>query len=574
MATNAVGFTVDTPALAMTVTKEQVTSGRIGEPITYRVIVTNSGGATVTSVTVVDTVSPVVVGTSVDQPAGFAAPGIVQVATGSEYTWSAAGLSVQPGTSLTFTVTGSVGFVCGSTQVSNTAYVRAADVCGASASALTNGVGVEVAGPFTGITMVREQDTTGGIGEAITYRVIVTNTGSSTLADIIVVDTVSPVVTGPSASGPAGFSVTGPVGVTGGTRYVWSATGLTILPGTSLTFTVTGTVGSVCGPTSVSNTALVSAGTGCGAVEAAASAVGFVVDASALAIAAVKEEATTGRIGETVTYRIVVTNTGVATITDLTVIDTVSPVVVGTITDQPVGFGVPGIAQAASGSEYTWSASGLNFLPGTSLTFTITGSVGLVSTATQVANTAYAEASAACANAVALTNAVGFTVESPVTDIAIVKSQTPATPGIGDAVTYRIVVTNSGTATLTGLTVVDTIAPVMTGVSTDDPGGFGVSVSQVTGGTRYAWSASGLSFLPGTDMTFTLTGTVGIVCVPTAVSNTACVVGLSACGPAGAVSNVTGFDLPAPPLGIAVVKEQVATGGIGEAVTYRIVVTN
>ena len=58
----------------------------------------------------------------------------------------------------------------------------------------------------------------------------------------------------------------------------------------------------------------------------------------------------------------------------------------------------------------------------------------------------------------------------------------------GDPVTYRLVVTNTGAATLDALTVTDTVAPlVLHGETADAPGVFGpVVVTSVPGsGSRY-----------------------------------------------------------------------------------------
>ncbi|MCH8991754.1 MAG: hypothetical protein IIA44_08420, partial [Acidobacteria bacterium] len=218
----------------------------------------------------------------------------------------------------------------------------------------------------------------------------------------------------------------------------------------------------------------------------------------------------------------------------------------------------------------------MSFEPGTSLTFTVTGAVGLVCVETQVSNTAYVAGGTACGNqAEGFTNAVGMLVQAPVTSIAVVKTQVPGAPGTGATVVYQVVVTNVGTATLTDVLVADKIVPEITSVTTAAPGVMGAPVvSQVVSGTRYAWSASGLSFLPGTSLTFTVTGTIGLVCVETSVTNTAYIEATSACSVTSMVTNVTTFTLPAPPLGITVVKEQVTSGGVGTPVVYRIVVTN
>ena len=107
----------------------------------------------------------------------------------------------------------------------------------------------------------------------------------------------------------------------------------------------------------------------------------------------------------------------------------------------------------------------------------------------QVSNTGFVEAGNACASVSMLTNAVGGEVQPSVPGIAVNKIQIPASPQIGQPITYQIVVTNTGTATIDQLSIVDTVSPVMAGVTTQQPTGYAAPlITQVTGGTRYAWS--------------------------------------------------------------------------------------
>jgi hypothetical protein len=101
----------------------------VGAPVTYTIVVANVGGATITNLTVVDTVSPVVVGAAAGTPAGWAAPVANGGASGTMFVWTGAGLTFYPGTSTTFTISGNYGVVCTATQVSNTSYGMGGNVC-------------------------------------------------------------------------------------------------------------------------------------------------------------------------------------------------------------------------------------------------------------------------------------------------------------------------------------------------------------------------------------------------------------------------------------------------------------
>jgi len=211
-------------------------------------------------------------------------------------------------------------------------------------------------------------------GAAVTYRLVVTNAGSATVMDVTMTDTVSPVITGVVADQPSGFIAPVVTQVTGGTRYVWSATGISLANGQSLTFTLTGQVGVVCGATTVTNVALITAANMVGEYKNLFTDGGFLVSPAPLTFAAAKLQVPASgsnvNVGTPVAYRIVVTNTGAATITSLAVVDTVSPIVTGVVPDQPAPFLGPAVTQVPGvGTRYEWSATGLNLFPGASVRF-------------------------------------------------------------------------------------------------------------------------------------------------------------------------------------------------------------
>src|SRR5207244_286780 len=69
-------------------------------------------------------------------------------------------------------------------------------------------------------------------------------------------------------------------------------------------------------------------------------------------------------------------------------------------------------------------------------------------------------------------------------------SQTPVTPAIGSAVSYQLVVTNTGSATIQGVTVADTIAPIIVGATAMEDASFATPVvTQLAGtGSLFVWS--------------------------------------------------------------------------------------
>src|SRR6185295_11954128 len=281
--------------------------------------------------------------------------------------------------------------------------------------------------------------------------------------NLVLSDTVSPVIMGQVIGTPGGFSaVTTPVAGTG-TRYDWTNTA-PVLPGATKVFTVDGTVGLVCAATTVSNTALVSAVTACTATSQMAVASGFTVAAPVLSYTVVKTQTGGAGVGEPIHYDIVITNTGGATIDNLTLTDTVSGVVTGVVTTPAAGFGAAAVASiAGTGTRYVWSVgSGLNFTPGSVLTFQVDGTIGLVCAATPVNNTAMAN---------------GGTIQPPTYAYTVTKVQTPANPGTGVAVNYTITVVNTGTGTIDNLVLSDTVSPVITGQTQVTAPGFSMAIA-------------------------------------------------------------------------------------------------
>ncbi|MEK7764835.1 MAG: kelch repeat-containing protein, partial [bacterium] len=131
--------------------------------------------------------------------------------------------------------------------------------------------------------------------------------------------------------------------------------------------------------------------------------------------------------------------------------------------------------------------------PGVTYTFTLTGSAGIVCTPTNVNNEGYVVAEGGCVTYSGVTNQTSFMLMSPVPMFTADKTQSPASPVIGQSVTYRIQVQNTGTATITSLTVVDTVPFPVTGIVAERPTGMGMPVvADVPGtGTRYVWTLGG-----------------------------------------------------------------------------------
>jgi len=107
----------------------------------------------------------------------------------------------------------------------------------------------------------------------------------------------------------------------------------------------------------------------------------------------------------------------------------------------------------------------------------------------------------------------------------------PPSPGIVPA-QYEIVVTNTGTGSIAGLWVVDTLPLIIdpAAISTYQPAGFGVTISTNAAGNKIvAWSGT-ITLGPGQDMTFTITGGVLAACQTQTMTNQAWAAGVDVCG--------------------------------------------
>ncbi|MEK7474001.1 MAG: hypothetical protein AAB152_00065 [Candidatus Coatesbacteria bacterium] len=406
-------------------------------------------------------------------------------------------------------------------------------------------------------------------GDAVTYTIRVTNTSSTVISDLTVVDTLpAPFVFGSQTSSP------GLTWNASTTLPAWTGSGLSIGPGQTATVTITGTASS-CVTATASNTAYAVAANSYGDDRKSA-AVSFAVTAPVLGLTIVKTQTGGSGVGAPVGYQIVVTNTGTATIMNLVLVDTVSPVVTGVIQTTPGGFTAQAVSQSLSGSVYSWINT-TPLLPGTAATFQLDGTVGAVCAGGIVSNTAYLTAATACTATKLASSASAFVLTAPILAITVVKTRTPAVPAIGFAVGYEIVVTNTGSATVDDVTVVDTVSPVVTGIVTTQPGGFAAPVvtSLAGTGTRYVWSGTGLGLAPGGTLTFRADGVAGSVCTATIIRNTAFGSAAGGCATARVLSAADSFTLSGnTPVLSAVLQAAPTEPASGEPVRYTFVVTN
>jgi len=524
-----------------------------GGSVTFSILVTNTGSATITGLKVVDTLAGVLSFSAQGSLPALAYNGGVTVVA-----WEGA-LALAPAQTATLQVT-ATNASCYAGWISNTAWVYATSLCGnTQAKALDNGYSLSAPGPA--IAVVKTQTPAAPEnGGPVTYSIWVTNTGVVTLTNLLVVDTLTNIVAYSSQSSSPALAWNG----NSSGIIAWSGA-LALAPGATATLTIAGTA-NLCHTGDVSNTAWAYATAACGSDQkkaltsfAMAAALPAMTVSSAHAPAAPEN-------GGPVVYTITVNNTSLATLTDLRLVDTLNTNV-AFVGESHADPRMAGLAFTNTAGVLSWNGA-LTLGPAQTATVQVVGTTALCFTGF-VSNTAWANGTAACGSTQSRGIDGGFGLVAPSTSVAIVKTHTPASPVNGGGVSFSILVTNTGTATITNLKVVDTL--------------FGqVTYSAQSSAPALAWNGlttivgwnGALTLAPWATATLTVDG-VNTSCFAGWVSNTAWVYATSLCANAQAKALDSGYGLNAPAPSISVVKTQVPANPVNDGpVSYSIWVTN
>jgi len=462
---------------ALSVVKSEASSGPyiVGDTINYNIVVTNTGNVTLTGVIVDDNSANL--GTCVPvQPATLA-----------------------PGESMTCPAS----HVVTQTDINNGSYINTATAD--SNETLPDNSSVTVF--FTPAPSLSIQKTELGnglysFGETINYSIVVTNTGNITLTGVTVTDNSAVVGT----CTPVQPSI--------------------LAPGESMTCPAS----HVVTQGDVNNGLYVNTATADSNETPPSDDSALVEISQNPALGIVKSEITNGpySLGATITYSIVVTNTGDVALTGVTVVDN-SAVLGACIPVQP--------STLAPGDAMTCSASH-------------------VVTQADVNNGSYINTATGDSNETPSSDSTVTVTLAQNPDITIIKSSNATgTNAVGDTITYTYDVENTGDVTLTNVTVTDAH----------------VGLSAIT-----CTPPQGSTLEPGDTMICTATYKVTQADVNAGqIDNTGVVTGTPPAGP-----NVTDNDLLSEPIAqnpqLDVLKSQTSSGPyvIGDTITYSIVATN
>ncbi|WP_370532080.1 beta strand repeat-containing protein, partial [Clavibacter sp. VKM Ac-2872] len=396
---------LSTPSITLQKTASPTTISAAGDVVTYSFAATNNGNVTLTNVTIDET-----------QFSGTGTAPVITCPSGAA--------SLAPGASVTCTATYTATQAdVDAGQITNTATATGTPPRGPAVTSDPSQA-VVTADPNPSVAVVKSANPSSimNAGETVDYSFVVTNTGNVTLTNASVSETqfsgtgTAPVVSCPDAAA----SLAPGASVTCTASYV--ATQADVDAGSiTNTATATGTPPSGDPVTSDPSSAVVTAG--------AAPGLTMVKSANPTAVS---------KVGDTITYSFLFTNTGNTTLTNITVNETAFS---GTGTPSAVAYPTRTLA------------------PGESTTATATYVVTQADVdAGKVDNSATGAGTPPGDTPVVVTPPSDVTVPiDPAPGLTMVKSANPTTVSkVGDTITYSFLFTNTGNTTLTNITVNET----------------------------------------------------------------------------------------------------------------------
>ncbi|WP_249897756.1 hypothetical protein [Paenibacillus sp. PK3_47] len=423
-------------------------------------------------------------------------------------------------------------------------------------SALSNTVTIPVSNPNLGVVKTTATTST-TVGDTITYSVNLTNNGIATVNNVVFTDAL-----------PAGTAfVPGSVTVDGVPRPAASpSTGVnlgSIAPGVLVNVSFNVTVTSLPASGVLNNQSSVSFTSGALSNSAFSNIVTTPVFQPVVA-AAKSSSTVNATVGDTVTYTVTVGNTGnypaTATFTDTIPAGT-------TLVPNSVlinGFPSPGSDPATGVPLGTIAA-------GASLTVTFSVVINTLPPSQQLTNQAaislaYVLPDGRTFNNSVLSNINQIPVSSP--NVSVVKSTAVIDAVVGDTVTYSVLVTNSGIATINNVVLSD---PIPAGASF-------VAGSVVVDGTPLPGGnpANGISLgslAPGEDVLVTFNTLVNALPAPPNLSNQASVSFTSGAFSGASYSNTLVIPVFQPIINV-VKSADTANATVGDTVTYFLNINN
>ncbi|HEU4386686.1 MAG TPA: hypothetical protein VFV34_02735, partial [Blastocatellia bacterium] len=221
-----------------------------GQPVTYTIVVTNNGPNQVTGATIADTFPAALTGVTFTSVAAGGATG--NTASGSGNITDT--VSMPNGSSITYTATGTIN-PAATGSLANTATVTVPSGTTDPVPGNNSATDTDTLTPQGDLSITKTDGTTTEIpGTTATYTITVSNAGPSTATGAVVADTFPGILSGVTFTSVASGGATG--NTASGSGSISDT--LTLPPGSSVTYTVTGTIDAAA-TGSLSNTATVTA---------------------------------------------------------------------------------------------------------------------------------------------------------------------------------------------------------------------------------------------------------------------------------------------------------------------------
>jgi uncharacterized repeat protein (TIGR01451 family) len=338
----------------------------------------------------------------------------------------------------------------------------------------------------------------------ISYTLTVSNGGNADAADVTATDDLPDCLTNVMCMSSQGTCAVGAGNVVTASLGTLNASG-------SATVTITATVPPGCG-SSISNTASVStSSTESGTGNNISNTVTTTVDCANVTVS--KSGPASVVCGNTISYTLTVSNAGTATAANVMATDDLPDCLTTVMCSTSVG-------SCAVGAGNVVTATLGTLAPSASATITITATVP-VGCVPSLSNTA----SASTTSPESDTNNTSTTVTTAVlcADLQVTKTDSPDPVGLGDNLTYTVVVKNNGPGSATGVTLTDVVPANTTFVSNSGAAGW-TCMNPSPGGTGTI-SCTNPTLTDGAMATFTIVVKVDPASCGAVIGNTATVMG-------------------------------------------------
>ncbi|MFB8238080.1 hypothetical protein ACFC58_16165 [Kitasatospora purpeofusca] len=537
------------PQAGLTVSKSLLTSPVVpGQPVQWRVTVTNNGPSRARNVVVTDQVPAGVSGATMTADTGGANCPI----SGGVATCPA--VEIPAGSSLSWTLTGTLDANATATPTNSVTVTGGPDPTASTHTAVASPSGSPA--PQANLTVSKALLTSPVVpGQQIQWRVTVTNNGPSRARDVVVRDQIPAGVSGATMTADAG-GANCPI-----SSGVATCPAVEIPAGSSQTWTLTGTLDANA-TTTPANTVTVTGGPDPATPThtAVASPSGSPSPQANLTISKVllTDPVVPGR---QIQWRVTVTNNGPSRARNVVVTDQVPAGVTNPVMTASDGTGCP-----ISGGTATCPA--VEIPAGSSQTWTLTGTLASDATSTPVNSvtvTGGPDPAASTRTAVASPTAS----PSPQANLTVSKSllTNPVVPG--QQIQWRVTVTNNGPSRARDVVVRDQIPAGVTGATmTADAGGANCPISngvatcpavEIPAGQTLTWTLSGTL---AQDATVTPTNTVVVTGGPDPATPTHTAV-------------ATPTNTPTPQANLTVSKVLLTNPVVpGQQIQWRVTVTN